>query len=159
MSSALYDSVARIARHEVNTRATAGVGRVVDIHPADGALPDHAVTVKMRDSGLVLPRVPVAVGVMGFAAIPAVDDLVVVLYLEGDYNAPVVVGRDLQDLHSRPSLASSPIRHSPSCAPASRSPLWATSTSARKTSCKTRPQPAGSLPRTFNPRCAPSWRR
>jgi uncharacterized protein involved in type VI secretion and phage assembly len=30
---------------------------------------------------------------MGFAAIPAVDDLVVVLFLEGDYNAPVVVGR------------------------------------------------------------------
>jgi uncharacterized protein involved in type VI secretion and phage assembly len=47
----------------------------------------------MRDSGLVLPRVPIAVGVMGFAAIPAVGDLVLVVFLDGDFNAPVVVGR------------------------------------------------------------------
>lgn len=93
MSTALYDSIARIARHEARARAVAGVGKVVDIFPADGAQPDHAVTVEMRDSGLVLPRVPVAVGAMGLAAIPAVGDLVVVVYLEGDYNAPIVVGR------------------------------------------------------------------
>jgi uncharacterized protein involved in type VI secretion and phage assembly len=54
---------------------------------------DHAVSVKMRDSALVLPRVPVAVGAMGFAAIPAVDDLVLVVFLDGDVNAPVVAGR------------------------------------------------------------------
>lgn len=93
MSAALFDSIARIARHEARARAVAGVGKVVDIFPADSAQPDHAVTVEMRDSGLVLPRVPVAVGMMGLAAIPAVGDLVVVVYLEGDYNTPVVVGR------------------------------------------------------------------
>ena len=95
MSAILYESVSRIARHEVAARATAGIGRVVDTFPApEGASsPDHAVTVEMRDSGLVLPRVPVAVGVLGAAAIPAVDDLVVVLFLQGDVHAPVVVGR------------------------------------------------------------------
>jgi uncharacterized protein involved in type VI secretion and phage assembly len=95
MSAILYESVARIARHEVGARATAGIGRVADVFPAPegSATPDHAVTVEMRDSGLVLPRVPVAVGVMGAAAIPAVDDLVVVLFLHGDYHAPVIVGR------------------------------------------------------------------
>jgi len=91
VTSALYDSVARIARHEASARAVAGVGRVTELF--DGGTQDHAVTVEMRDTGLVLPNVPVAVGVMGFAAIPAVDDLVAVVFMEGDFNAPVVVGR------------------------------------------------------------------
>lgn len=95
MSTALFESVSRIARHEAGRRAVASVGRVTGVFPApSGAMPaDHAVTVELRDSGLILPRVPVAVGVMGFAAVPALDDLVLVLFLEGDVNAPVVVGR------------------------------------------------------------------
>ncbi len=93
MSTALFESIARIARHEASARATAGLGRVVDVFTSSGPQGDHAVTVKMRDSGLVLPRVPVAVGVVGFAAIPAVGDLVLVVFTEGDINAPVVVGR------------------------------------------------------------------
>jgi len=92
VSGALYDSIARIARHEVRAQATAAVGRVVDVFPNSGQA-DHAVSVELRDSRQVLPRVPVAVGVMGFAAIPAIDDLVVVVFSGGDMNAPVVVGR------------------------------------------------------------------
>jgi hypothetical protein len=91
VTSALHDSITRIARHEANARAIAGVGRVTQVF--DGSRQDHAVTVEMRDTGQALPQVPVAVGVMGFAAIPAVDDLVVVAFLEGDVNAPVVIGR------------------------------------------------------------------
>jgi phage baseplate assembly protein gpV len=91
MTSALFDSIARIARHEAAARAVAGVGRVTEVF--EGSRNDHAVTVEMRDTGLVLPQVPVAVGVMGFAAIPAVDDLVVVVFADGEVNAPVVVGR------------------------------------------------------------------
>jgi hypothetical protein len=98
VSTALFESVTRIARHEVGRRAVAGVGEVMDVYPAaKGATPpDHAVSVKMRDSGLILPRVPVAVGVMGFAAIPAPGDLVLIVFLEGDINAPVMVGRIYQ---------------------------------------------------------------
>jgi uncharacterized protein involved in type VI secretion and phage assembly len=88
----LYDSVSRIARHEASARPTAAVGVVTSIFPNDGA-PDHAVTVRLRDSGLLLPRVPVAVGAMGFAAIPAVDDLVAIAFFDGSYDAPVVIGR------------------------------------------------------------------
>jgi uncharacterized protein involved in type VI secretion and phage assembly len=93
LTSALYDSVARIARHEAAARAVAAVGEVTDALGADGTPADHAVTVKLRDSGLVLPRVPVAVGALGFAALPAVGDLVIVVFAEGDYDAPIVVGR------------------------------------------------------------------
>ncbi|HLF78909.1 MAG TPA: phage baseplate assembly protein V [Dehalococcoidia bacterium] len=94
-ASALFDSITRIARHEASARAVAGVGKVVTVYPAPegSAEPDHAVTVEMLDTGLVLPRVAVAVGAMGFASIPQVDELVVVVFLEGDFNAPVIVGR------------------------------------------------------------------
>src|SRR5262249_16458218 len=64
-----------------------------DIFPSDGSDIDHAVSLTLRDSGVVLPRVPIAVGALGFCAIPAVGDLVVVVFLDGDVNAPVVVGR------------------------------------------------------------------
>lgn len=100
MTSALYDSISRIARHEALARSIAGVGRVTEIRAGDRQ--DHAVTVRMRDTGLVLANVPVAVGLMGFVAIPAVDDLVIVAFLEGDANAPVVVGRMYDADHAPP---------------------------------------------------------
>jgi phage baseplate assembly protein gpV len=89
----LYDSIARIARHEAHARSIAAVAEVTNVHPADGAVADHAVTIRLRESGLALPRVPIAVGVLGFAAIPAVGDLVVVVFADGDLHNPVVIGR------------------------------------------------------------------
>lgn len=93
MTSALFDSISRIARHEAQARAVAGVGKVTDIFPADAAPLDYAATVEMRDSGLVLSHVPVATGVLGAVAIPAVGELVVVVFMDGDVNAPVIIGR------------------------------------------------------------------
>lgn len=89
MSTGLLEAVARVARHEVGALAMAAVGTVTDVYVDQ----DHAVTVELRDSALVLPRVPIAVGLLGFAAVPAVGELVLVLFLEGDRNAPVVAGR------------------------------------------------------------------
>ena len=92
-ATALFDCISRVARHEASARPVASIGLVTSIHPTDSVPPDHAVTVELRESKLVLPRVPVAVGAMGFAAIPAVGELVLVVFSEGDYHAPVVVGR------------------------------------------------------------------
>jgi hypothetical protein len=88
----LFDNVARIARHEAMARAVASAGVVTGVFAYQGTA-DHAVSVRLRDTGVVLPRVPIAVGALGFAAIPAVDDLVLVTFLEGELDAPVVVGR------------------------------------------------------------------
>ncbi|SEL93594.1 hypothetical protein SAMN04489760_10151 [Syntrophus gentianae] len=93
MSAILYDSIARIARHEANARAIAGIGVVTQAYGADSSTKDYAVDVKMRDTGILLPRVPIAVNATGFAALPAVNDLVVVLFVNGDMNGGVVVGR------------------------------------------------------------------
>jgi uncharacterized protein involved in type VI secretion and phage assembly len=93
MTAALFEGIARIARHESRARLIAGVGKVVDVFPASSAQADHAVSVEMRDTKQVLPRVPVAVGMLGFVAIPAVGELVVVVFLDGDAASPVVIGR------------------------------------------------------------------
>lgn len=93
MSSALYDSIARIARHESESRASAGAAIVTDTHSSSGADNDYAVSIKMRDSGLVLKNVPVASNLLGTVAMPEPGDLVVVVFLDGDFHAPIIVGR------------------------------------------------------------------
>ncbi len=92
MSTLLYNSIARIARHEVNRKNIAAIGVVMETFGGDGAQKDHAVSVKLRDTNIMLPKVPIAVNVMGFAALPAVGDLVIILFINGDQNAPVVAG-------------------------------------------------------------------
>ncbi|HSD77784.1 MAG TPA: phage baseplate assembly protein V [Solirubrobacteraceae bacterium] len=105
MSGALFDSVARIARHEAGARALPAVGTVTATFGGGDTPPDHAASVQLRDSGVVLPRVPIAVGALGFAALPATGDLVVVAFLGGDANAPVVVGRLYTDATPPPAAA------------------------------------------------------
>ena len=46
----------------------------------------------MRDSSIVLKQVPVASGRLGLVAIPDVGDLVLVQFMHGDINAPIIVG-------------------------------------------------------------------
>lgn len=93
MSASLFDSVSRIARHEATARPTAAIGVIVDVFDGASTPPDHSVTVELRESGLVLPQVPIAVGALGFAASPEPGDLVIVLFADADAHAPVVVGR------------------------------------------------------------------
>lgn len=97
MSDLLFDAVARIARHEAAHRSWAAAGVVTEVHTTVAGRNDHAVSVKLRDSGVLVPRVPVAVGALGLAVTPAVGDLVAVVFMDGDPHAGVVIGR----LHHR----------------------------------------------------------
>lgn len=92
MSNRFYDAVARIARHEAEAREVAAFGVVTDVHHKLTGMGDHAVDLDLRDRGLVLPKVPIAVGALGVTAAPAVGDLAVVMFAEGDLHAGVVVG-------------------------------------------------------------------
>lgn len=97
MTDLLYEAIARIARREESARSWAALGVVTEVHTSVLAGDDHAVTLTLRDSGVVVPRVPIAVGALGFVATPAVGDLVVVVFADGDPHGGVVVGR----LHHR----------------------------------------------------------
>lgn len=87
---AFVQTLRDIARHELDQRSGAALGIVTSVQ---GGPDDHSCTVALRESGVVLPKVPIAVGWLGFANLPIVDDLVIVLFLNGDLHAPVVAGR------------------------------------------------------------------
>jgi phage baseplate assembly protein gpV len=87
----LFESIQQIVQDELQSVRTAELAVVQEQHPSD---PDnYACTVVLRDSGIVLRNVPVATSRIGAVAIPAVGELVLVQFVGGDINAPVIVGR------------------------------------------------------------------
>jgi len=89
----IVHTLRQIARHEVEQHWHPAFGVVKTLHGAGGADAFYACTVQLRESGLVLPKVPIATGLTGVAALPRENDLVVVLFVGGDLHAPVIVGR------------------------------------------------------------------
>ncbi len=89
-----YDDIRRIVREELKRLRLAELAVVEDIHPHASESDDdnYACTVALRDSGLVLARVPMATARIGAVSIPAVGDLVLVQYVGGDINAPIITG-------------------------------------------------------------------
>jgi uncharacterized protein involved in type VI secretion and phage assembly len=88
----VVQTIRSIARDEAAQHWQPALGVVTSTHGRNGD-EAHACTVELRETGIVLPRVPIAVGVMGFAALPAEGDLVLVAFANGDLHAPCVVGR------------------------------------------------------------------
>jgi uncharacterized protein involved in type VI secretion and phage assembly len=95
----LFDSIQRLVREEVSRVRTAELATVQSqhAHSSSGDSDNYACTVVLRDSGIVLSRVPVATERIGSASIPAVGELVLVQFLNGDINSPVIVGRLYND--------------------------------------------------------------
>jgi uncharacterized protein involved in type VI secretion and phage assembly len=90
----LVPELRRLIREEVQMLRAAELGVVQSQHPheSDGDSDNYAVTVRLRDTGIVLGKVPVATSRLGTVAIPPVGALVLVQFIGGDVNAPVVTG-------------------------------------------------------------------
>ena len=99
MTLTLFESIQQIVREELGRIRTAELATVQSQHPHASASDNdnYACTVVLRDSGIVLGHVPVATDRIGTASIPAVGELVVVQFLNGDVNSPVIVGRLYND--------------------------------------------------------------
>ncbi|GAA3816134.1 phage baseplate assembly protein V [Cellulomonas soli] len=95
----LVDTIAAIVRHELAAVRVTELAVVEDVHPHAEESDDdnYAVDLVLRGSGLALRRVPVATDRIGTVAIPNVGDLVLVAFLQGDVNAPLVIGRVYDD--------------------------------------------------------------
>jgi uncharacterized protein involved in type VI secretion and phage assembly len=99
----------RVAEHEARRILTTELGVVTAVfpHAEEGDADNYEVSVQLK--GRLLPdgqrmelrRVPVATPYLGFAAVPNVGDLVLVQFIGGDVNAPVITGR-LYDDENRP---------------------------------------------------------
>jgi uncharacterized protein involved in type VI secretion and phage assembly len=105
MTLTLFDTIQRIVREEVSKVRTAELGVVEEQHPhaSESDQDNYACTVRLRDSGIVLRRVPVATPRIGGVSIPAVGDLVIVQFLGGDINAPVITGSLYNDQDRPPA--------------------------------------------------------
>jgi phage baseplate assembly protein gpV len=86
----LYEVVRKLVQEEVARQRSAELATVEEVFPAD---PDnYDATVVLRDSQLVLKHVPLLTTRKGFASVTDVGDLVLVQFIGGDLNRPVIVG-------------------------------------------------------------------
>jgi len=99
MTLTLFETIQRIVQEELGRVRTAELAVVQEQHPhADGSDKDnYACTVRLRNSGIVLKQVPVATSRIGSVSIPAVGELVLVQFVGGDINAPIITGRLYND--------------------------------------------------------------
>jgi uncharacterized protein involved in type VI secretion and phage assembly len=97
--SDLIQTVRAIIRDELARCRLPELGIVTEVFARDsGSSPNnHQVNVRLRSSGVELQRAAVAVGRPGISLLPRVDDLVVVAFLNGDLNTPVVLGSVYSD--------------------------------------------------------------
>ncbi len=105
MTHTLYETIQKIVQDELKRIKTAQLAIVEEQHPhADESDSDnYACTIALRDSGIVLKNVPVATSKIGTASIPGVGDMVMVQFIGGDINAPVITGCLYND-ETRPPL-------------------------------------------------------
>jgi uncharacterized protein involved in type VI secretion and phage assembly len=103
----LYETIQRIVQAELRRVHTAELAAVQEQHShAEASDQDnYSCTVKLRNSGLVLKAVPVATPRIGQVSIPAVGDLVLVQFVGGDINAPIIVGSLYNDADRPPANA------------------------------------------------------
>jgi phage baseplate assembly protein gpV len=103
--STIVDTIQAIVRQELSRVRVADLGLVEAVYPhsGDGDDDNYGCDVQLKNSGLLLKRVPIATGHIGTAAIPNVGDLVLLTYDKGDVNQPFVIGRLYND-GDRPPL-------------------------------------------------------
>lgn len=103
--SSIVETIQKIVRHELGGVRIAELGVVETVlpHSAAGDNDNYGCDVRLKNTGLLLRRVPVATGVVGSVAIPNVGDLVLLSFAHGDINQPIVTGRLYTD-DDRPPL-------------------------------------------------------
>ncbi len=101
--SALYDTLRQMIRRELASHRFAEIGTVQAVHPADPGA--YSADVVLRGTELVLRHVPVVTPRKGFASLPEVGDLVLVQFIGGALDRPVVTGTLYNDTDTPPEHA------------------------------------------------------
>ena len=111
MSNRLLTIMQQIAKEEIilQRHSLFGVVTAVFVHEAEDDDNNYEVNVKIKHEDLELRKVPIAAGFIGIVVPPRVDDLVLVEFVNGDVNQPVVIGRfyhgdDRAPLHKNDDL-------------------------------------------------------
>ncbi len=96
--SDLIDTIRAIVRDELLGLKLGDLGVVTSVFPhAEGDTHNHECNVRLRESDLELRKIPIATPHIGMVSAPRVGDLVLVTYVGGDANRPIVIGRLYSD--------------------------------------------------------------
>ncbi len=103
--TSIVETIQKIVRSELQAVRIAelGVVEAVSPHADSGDDDNYGCDVRLKNTGLLLKRVPIATGHLGSAAIPNVGDLVLLTFAKGDLNQGIVIGRLYTD-DDRPPL-------------------------------------------------------
>src|SRR6516225_4610595 len=103
--TSIVETIRRIVRSELEAVRIAelGVVEAASSHSDAGDNDNYGCDVRLKNTGLLLKRVPVATGHVGSATIPNVGDLVLLTFAKGEMNQGIVVGRLYTD-DDRPPL-------------------------------------------------------
>lgn len=93
--SRIIEVVRRVVLEELarNRGSLLGVVTAVFAHGAEDDGNNYEANVRLKHEDLELRRVPITIGHVGIAAPPRVGDLVLVQFVNGDANQPLVTGR------------------------------------------------------------------
>jgi hypothetical protein len=91
----MVEIIRRVVLEELarNRGSLLGVVTTVYPHGAEDDENNYEANVRLKHEDLELRRVPIAIGHVGVAAPPRAGDLVLVQFLNGDSNQPLVTGR------------------------------------------------------------------
>ena len=104
--SGIIDAVKKVAENEFKKVLTTELGIVTSVfpHSDEGDNDNYECNVKLKDKDLELRRVPMTTQQMGLSNPLHIGDLVLVTFINGDINAPVILGRLYND-EDRPPLS------------------------------------------------------
>lgn len=102
----LVDIIRAIVRDELATLRLGDLGVVTSVFAhAEDDTHNYECSVQLRESDLELRKVPMTTPHVGMVSTPRVGDLVLVSYVGGDPNRPIVVGRLYSDEANPPEHA------------------------------------------------------
>ncbi len=113
--SDLIETIRKVSESEVKKILTSELGVVTSVfpHTSDSDKDNYECNVRLRDKDVELRKVPVATPHIGLADIPHVGDLVILSFVNGDINAPIIIGRLYNDEDRPPTSQMEEIVYKP----------------------------------------------
>jgi len=101
----IVETMKGIAQKELKKSRLPELGVVTSIFPHSSAndRDNYECNVRLKNADVELRKVPIATQCIGLVGIPRVGDLVLLAFINGDINAPIVIGRLYND-EDRPPL-------------------------------------------------------
>jgi len=101
----IVETIKGIAQKELEKFHLPELGVVTSIFPHSSASDkdNYECNVRLKNADVELRKVPIATQCIGLVGIPRVGDLVLLAFINGDINAPIVIGRLYND-EDRPPL-------------------------------------------------------